>query len=87
MQIEVDLLGIVNANAQNDAPLRPKHVVRVTAEQLGQWLQYERRSGSKNSPFRILPHSLIKIDPDIQRGLDTQGFAMQQPGKVMEIAQ
>lgn len=85
MKIETELLGIVNANAAADAVLQRKYILRVTAEQLGQWLQFDRKSRAKSSPFRISPHSLIRIDDDIQRGRDANGFLLQNPSKIMEI--
>ncbi|MCY1006465.1 hypothetical protein OV079_13025 [Nannocystis pusilla] len=86
MKIVLPLLGIVNANLAKNAPLRMKHVVKISAETLSQYLQYERRGKRKSDPFRILPSSLIKIDDEIQRGLDAEGFHLQQPAKIADIA-
>ena len=38
MQIDVDLLGIVNEGCAASAVLQRKYIVRVTAEQIAQWL-------------------------------------------------
>jgi hypothetical protein len=86
MRIETDLLGIVNENVQPNSVLQRKYILRVTAEQLAQWLQFDRKSKAKSSPFRISSHSIIKIDEDIQRGRDASGFLLQNPKKIMEIA-
>jgi len=88
MRIEVELLGIVNDHNLNGTPcaLQRKYVLKVTAEQLYLWLQYERRAKGVNSAFRISEHSTICIDEQIQRGRDAQGFLLQNPKKIMEIA-
>jgi hypothetical protein len=86
MRIETDLLGAVNETAESSAVLQRKYIIRVTAEQLFQWLQFDRKSKAKSSPFRISPHSVIRIDEDIQRGRDANGFLLQNPKKIMEIA-
>ncbi|HZH78337.1 MAG TPA: hypothetical protein VEY88_20075 [Archangium sp.] len=86
MEVTLPLLGTINKNVAKDAPLRPKYVVRITAERLAQLLIYERKGKKKNDPYKILPISLIKIDKDIQRGFDQQGFHLQQPNKIHDIA-
>ena len=86
MRVETDLLGVINAKAAPGAVLQRKYILRVTSEQLGQWLQFDRKSRAKSSPFRISPHSLIRIDEDIQRGRDASGFLLQNVTKIMEIA-
>jgi hypothetical protein len=86
MELTLPLLGFVNRNIAKDAPLRSKYVVKITAERLAQLLIYERRGKRKSDPFRILPESTIRIDKDIQRGLDAQGFHLQQPSKIFDIA-
>jgi hypothetical protein len=88
MRIEVDLLGIVNdASAITSlSALQRKYVVKVTAEQLYLWLQYDRKAKGTNSAFKILDHSTIAIDEQIQRGRDSQGYLLQNPKKIMEIA-
>ena len=86
MLIETDLLGVVNEDAGNGAALQRKYVLKVTAEQLSQWLHFDRKSKAKSSPFRISEHSVIRIDEDIQRGRDSQGFLLQNSKKIMEIA-
>jgi hypothetical protein len=86
MRIEADLLGRINESISANAPLQTKYIVRVTIEQLALWLQYERKGNGRNSPFRISDHSTIRIDPEIQRGRDSQGFLLQNSRKIMEIA-
>jgi hypothetical protein len=86
MRIEAELLGCINESLPTTAPLQTKYVLRVTIEQLALWLQYERKGSGKNSPFRISEHSTIRIDPEIQRGKDSQGFLLQNSRKIMEIA-
>ncbi len=86
MRIETDLLGVVNEHAHTNSVLQKKYMLRVTAEQLAQWLQFDRKSKAKSSPFRISSHSIIRIDEDIQRGRDASGFLLQNPKKIMEIA-
>lgn len=87
MELIVPLLGKVNANIPANAPLKPKYVVRVTAEQISSWLSYDRKGKQVGAPFKLTSGSLIKIDKEIQRGTDEQGFLSQQPAKVREIAQ
>jgi hypothetical protein len=86
MELTLPLLGTLNRQLQKNSPLRPKHIVKVTAERLAQLLVYERRGKRRNDPFKILPTSTIRIDKEIQRGTDTQGFQLQQPSKVLDIA-
>lgn len=86
MRIEVELLGIINPDTTAKSALQRKFILKVTAEQLAQWLQFDRRGRAKNSPFKILEYSLIKIDDDVQRGLDVDGYLMQTAAKVMDIA-
>ncbi|WP_161605123.1 DNA sulfur modification protein DndB [Myxococcus xanthus] len=86
MELTLPLLGVLNPNAATDSPLRPKHIVKLTAERLSQLLQYERRGSKRSDPFKISPSSLIKIDKDIQRGQDEQGFHLQQSAKILDIA-
>lgn len=86
MKIVLPLLGIINDNINKTSPLRAKHVVKITAETLAQYLQYERRGKRKGDPFKISPASTIRIDRDIQRGVDSQGFHLQQPKKIYDIA-
>jgi hypothetical protein len=86
MRIEVDLLGIVNENVTVGAPLQTKYILRASIEQLALWLVYDRKGNGKNSPFKIADHSTIRIDEEIQRGKDGQGFLLQNPKKIMEIA-
>jgi hypothetical protein len=88
MRIEVELLGTVNETQFSDSQsaLQRKYVVKVNAEQLYLWLQYERKSKGVSSAFRISPHSTITIDEEIQRGRDSQGYLLQNPKKIMEIA-
>lgn len=86
MELTLPLLGAINRNVAKDAPLRPKYVVKITAERLAQLLIYERKGKKKSDPFKIQNISLIKIDKDIQRGFDQQGYHLQQPGKILDIA-
>jgi hypothetical protein len=86
VQIEVELLGIVNPDANATSVLPRKYVVKVTAEQISQWLQYERRGKGKTAQFKVAEHSLITIDKDVQRGTDVDGYLLQTPKKIMEIA-
>ncbi len=88
MKIEVELLGVVNDAPKSDNPsaLQRKYIVKVTAEQLYLWLQYERKTKGSNSAFKISEHSTITIDEQIQRGRDAQGYLLQNPKKIMEIA-
>ena len=86
MRIETELLGIINATSTSASQLQRKFLLKVTAEQLSQWLQCERRGAGKNAPFKISNHSTIRIDESIQRGRDNSGFLLQNPKKVMEIA-
>lgn len=87
MRIETDLLGVINESTTAKSALQRKYLLRVTAEQIGQWLQFTRKGRAKGAPFRIEPHSVIKIDEDIQRGTDAHGYLLQQPRKVIEIAE
>jgi hypothetical protein len=86
MRIETDLLGVINENAVPSSVLQRKFLLRVTAEQLSQWLQFDRKGKAKTSPFRISAHSIILIDEEIQRGRDAQGYLLQNPKKILEIA-
>lgn len=86
MRIVLPLLGIVNENLQKSSPIRTKHVVKITAAELAQYLQYERRGKKRTDLFRITPSSTIRIDREIQRGVDSQGFQLQQPKKIYDIA-
>jgi hypothetical protein len=86
MELTLPLLGTINKNVAKDAPLRQRYLVRVTAERLAQLLVCERRGKRKSDPFRILPESTIRIDSKIQRGVDSQGFHLQQPSKILDIA-
>lgn len=86
MQVEIDLLGIVNESSTPNSVLQRKYILRVTAEQISQWLQCERKGRAMGAPFRISPHSVITIDEEIQRGRDSEGYLLQQPKKIMEIA-
>ena len=79
MRIEVDLLGIVNDNLTAGAPVQTKYILRASIEQLALWLVYDRKGNGKNSPFKISEHSTIRIDQEIQRGKDGQGFLLQNP--------
>lgn len=86
MRIEVELLGIINENGKPGSALHRKYVLKVTAEQLATWLLFDRKGKAKSAPFRILEFSTIKIDQDIQRGRDAEGYLLQNPAKVMDIA-
>jgi len=88
MEIEVELLGVVNDFKKSTHPraLQRKFVLKTTAEQLAQLLRYTRKSKSGSSAFRIDPTSIIQIDKKIQRGMDVDGFLLQNPKKIMEIA-
>jgi hypothetical protein len=86
MRIEIELLGTINKTATAASPLQPRYILKVRAEQLAQWLQCERRGAGKNAPFKISKHSTIRIDESIQRGKDEAGYLLQNPRKVMEIA-
>jgi hypothetical protein len=79
------LLGVVNQGA-TEVAVRQKYVIRVTAEQLGPLLQYERKGTQKAAPFRITPASMIRLDKKIQRGTDDSGYLQQQPSKIVDIA-
>jgi hypothetical protein len=85
MQLVLKLLGDLNTKAPASAPVRRKYVVRVTAEEIARHLQYERKAKKKADPFRIRETSLIKIDKEIQRGMDASGFLSQQPAKIAEM--
>lgn len=87
MELILPLLGQINSNVPTTSPLRRKYVVKVTAEQISNLLQYSRAGRDMGALFRISPTSTIKIDKEIQRGTDEQGFVSQQPAKVREIAQ
>lgn len=86
MDITLPLLGHLNSQFPKDSPLRPKYIVKITAARLAQLLIYERKGKKKSDPFKISSSSLIKIDKEIQRGVDAQGFHLQQPTKVLDIA-
>jgi hypothetical protein len=86
MRIEVELLGIINEHGKPGSALHRKYVLKVTAEQLATWLLFDRKGKAKSAPFKILEFSTIKIDQDIQRGRDAEGFLLQNPAKVMDIA-
>lgn len=85
MQLVLKLLGELNANFPQTAPVRRKYVVRVTAEEIARHLQYERRGKRKGDPYKIRDTSLIRIDKNIQRGMDGAGYLAQQPTKVAEM--
>jgi hypothetical protein len=87
VELTLNLLGALNRTSPKTSPLKPKYVVKVTAAQIAQWLQYERKGAKKSDPFRIKPGSLIKIDPKIQRGTSEVGnYLSQQPSKIREIS-
>jgi hypothetical protein len=86
MELTLNLLGQINAKASSSSPVKPKYIVSVRAEDLASWLQYERRGSRKSDPFRVAQNSLIRIDRNIQRGTDDDGYLLQQPVKISEIA-
>jgi hypothetical protein len=87
MEIEVELLGMVNDFEKTNPPLalQRKYILKVTAEQLSQLLRYTRKSKSGSAAFKIEATSVIQVDKKIQRGLDAEGYLLQNPKKIMEI--
>ncbi|MDB4962518.1 MAG: hypothetical protein JWP01_2517 [Myxococcales bacterium] len=85
MELDLPLLGTINDETGPNQPVRKKWIVKVTAEQLATWFQYERESSKKSASFKTLGTSLIKIDPKIQRGDDSNGYHGQNAAKIGEI--
>ncbi|MCY3016954.1 MAG: hypothetical protein NT171_19970 [Planctomycetota bacterium] len=87
-QIRVKLLADVNSRLRgNDSiALQPKYLALVSASNLNMYLRYRRGSRRGKHTFRLDTNSLLKVDPDIQRGFLTTGELCQEDSKIEEIA-
>jgi len=81
--ITVDLLSELNKDQDNKSLVK-KYIIKVTASQLSQYLKIEK-DPSKIYPYRIKSDSIIKIHADIQRGVDIDGYYLQEKRKVEDI--
>ena len=81
--ITVDLLSELNKELDNKSLVK-KYIIKVTASQLSQYLKIEKDI-SKIYPYKIKSDSVIKIHADIQRGVDIDGYYLQEKRKVDDI--
>jgi hypothetical protein len=86
--INVKLLADVNNHLRGNASatLQPKYIALVSAANLNMYLRYRRGTRRGKHTFRLDPSSLLRIDPDIQRGFTTTGELCQEDSKIEEIA-
>lgn len=87
-ELTLRLLGDVNGflRTQPGVPLQPKYMAVVTAEELALYLRYTKGRRRGKHTFKPDPASLIRIDPEIQRGLTTTGELRQEDSKIEEIS-
>ena len=87
-EITLRLLGDVNGflRTQPGVPLQPKYMAVVTAEELALYLPYTKGRRRGKHTFKPDGSSLIRIDPEIQRGLTTTGELRQEDSKIEEIS-
>ena len=87
-EITLRLLGDVNGFLRNQpgVPLQPKYMAVVTAEELALYLRYTKGRRRGKHTFKPDSTSLIRIDPEIQRGLTTTGELRQEDSKIEEIS-
>ncbi|NBX69433.1 MAG: hypothetical protein EBR01_10780 [Proteobacteria bacterium] len=87
MNINIKLLKHLNSSTdENKSSLMPKYIAVVSAENLNTYLKYEKIKSKNKNPFKIKTDSIIKIDSEIQRGLDQETKALlQEKSKVEEI--
>jgi hypothetical protein len=86
--INVKLLADVNGRLRGNpsATLQPKFIALVSAANLHMYLRYRRGTRRGKHTFRLDSASLLKVDPDIQRGFLTTGELCQEDSKIEQIA-
>ena len=87
-KITLQLIGDINKFLRNEPnnPLQPKYMAVVTAEDLALYFRYTKGRRRGKHTFKPEVSSLIKIDPEIQRGLTTTGELRQEDSKIEEIS-
>lgn len=87
MKINVKLLKHLNKEYdENKTSLMQKYMATVSASEINTYLKYEKIKSKNKNPFKIKSDSTIKIDSEIQRGLDQETKALlQEKSKVQEI--